>query len=357
MKTAQQAYQDGVDKALEKYASRGRQMARAWAQEAQNYHPGSPSHAKYLGLAARAGEASFAPTSRPTPLGRISAGGSEGPVHLNIQPQEGRATATAVKTVPTTSQWHNDALLERRQRMAQGGLNQSSAFAKLYDARKLPTGEHQYTSEYVPGQTLHTEGAAGNRDYMRTRLRASRDVRRVGKDIGLVNPASLFDARPGNMIRDARTGQPKIVDSFQLTSEPRPGTPAAAAGIPHEAETAHRWTEDFGKYRGVMRLPSNQTELTPAGRALALDSANQQGATPYQPKTYKHVKGDVDAYADHYEDMRRRVGLAPPLPAAPAQQAPPLPSSIPPPLSSAPAPAQPVTAAGPMRRRPAAAQP
>lgn len=306
MPTPAQAYLDGVDAALMKFASRGREMARQWGAEAQNYTPGSPSHAKYLHLASRAGTAAFSPTSRPVDLGSIHPGGSEGPVRLNIQPQGGKSVATAIKTVPTYSQWHNDANLERRKAMAAGGLNQSEHFAKLYDARKLPTGEHQYTSEFVPGRTLH-DLKTDQSTYLRTRIGAGRDVRRAGRNIGETNPMALHDARPNNIIMDANTGKPKIIDSFALTTHPRPGAQVAGAK-PHEAETVRRYEADPVVDRAVMKTPNYMMPLTPAGQQLAAHPA-QQYANPgtYKAMTRPEAQQQANADADWIEARRKRL--------------------------------------------------
>ena len=344
MTLVEDAYAAGVTDALEKFGSRGRVKAREWGRQAQDFAPGSPEHTRRLGLAARAGEVSFAPTSRPVDLGQIHPGGSEGPVRLNIQPQGGQAAATAIKTVPTTSALHNSATLDRRKAMAASGLNQSEHFAKLYDARELASGAHQYTSEYVSGPSGR---GASPEEYMRTRIGAGRDVRRAGAAMGEINPMALHDAKPSNMVRDDRTGKLKLVDYHTLTAQPRAGTAAASANKPYEAETTHRYDAvepSQGSTAGwtVKKLPREVLPLTPAGNQLTRNPQrmprNQQ---PYVTPTRAWAEGE--AAANNQYDAKRDASIrnAAPLFAQPAPAAP---------APAAPAPPQELTNAGSPRR-------
>jgi hypothetical protein len=195
-------YERGVADALEKFAmSRGRAMARQFGQMFQ-----STKDPRYLNLAARAGEAAFSPTSRPVQRANIG-GGAEANVNLMVGPHAGQAKAQVWKQGRTDSSAFSQTQWNRRAQL--GAENAGNpAFAQFLGESQGPKGAPIHKYEYVQGTPMNRAQVQQDpqlaQAYMRTRMQAGRAGRQAGMRI--------LDAKPGNMVRPANGGDPKLVD-------------------------------------------------------------------------------------------------------------------------------------------------
>lgn len=221
-------------------------MARNWANSGK------------LNLAARAAEASFAPTSRPVKLTDLK-GGGESNVSLMAAPHGGQARAQIWKQSRPGGDADSPEIWKRRAQM--GAANQDNpAFAQFLGESQGPKGSLTHKYEFVPGKTL--SGTAIKADqrtaekYMQSKVDGERAARAQG--------FTMLDTKPENMVMPEGGGKPKIVDYLPFKKNE-----IASNGLRHNMKIPE-WrpmlTEEGFKLYPNQAQPG--PEYTPAVRAL-----------------------------------------------------------------------------------------
>lgn len=127
--------------------------------------------------------------------------GAEGAASLVAHPEHG----VSVRKHYNPGGISSPAMIARKE-LAGRAIGQNPNLAQFHGSATTPQGHAMHFSEYVPGQTASSAGITKkNPEFQRARGGAIQALRGAGFRGG-------EDIRPGNMIRDVRTGGLKTVD-------------------------------------------------------------------------------------------------------------------------------------------------